>query len=350
MKSNPANANMDVIDLRSDTVTRPSPAMRKAMAEAPVGDDVWGDDPTVSALEEITADLLGTEAALYVPSGTQSNLIALMSHCQRGDEYLVGQDAHTYKYEGGGGAVLGSIQPQPLAMAADGTIPLDLILGAIKPDDFHFARTQLLCLENTSAGRVLPMDYLRAASTLALEHKLGRHLDGARIFNAAVKLGIQVKDIAQHFDSVSVCLSKGLGAPVGSVLCGPRDFIREARRWRKMLGGGMRQAGIIAAAGIYALEHNIARLQQDHDNAALLAQALAGIDAITVDSERVQTNMVFMKPANGSGPALAAHLRECGILVDTGHKFRMVTHMDVSRADVLATAAAIGDFYAASSE
>ncbi len=334
-----------MIDLRSDTVTRPSVAMRKAMAEAPVGDDVWGDDPTVTGLEELAAHMLGTESSLYVPSGTQSNLIALMSHCQRGDEYLVGQDAHTYKYEGGGGAVLGSIQPQPLAMESDGSIPLATILGAIKPNDFHFARTQLLCLENTSAGRVLPMEYIRDASALAIKYKLGRHLDGARVFNAAVKLGIDVKEIAKHFDSISVCLSKGLGAPVGSVLCGSRDFIREARRWRKMLGGGMRQAGIIAAAGIYALEHNVARLREDHANAWLLAQELAAIAAIKLDMGRVQTNMVFLTPREGTAPALAEHLRGQGILVDTGHSFRLVTHLDVSRADMLATAAAIRDFY-----
>ncbi len=334
-----------MIDLRSDTVTRPTEAMRAAMARAPVGDDVWGDDPTVNRLQEMAADLLGKEAALFVPSGTQSNLIALISHCQRGDEYLVGQDAHTYKYEGGGGAVLGSIQPQPLAMAADGTIALELIRAAIKPDDFHYARTQLLCLENTSAGRVLPMDYLRAASALAIEHKLGRHLDGARIFNAAVTLGIEAKEIGQYFDTVSVCLSKGLGAPVGSVLCGSRDFIKEARRWRKMLGGGMRQAGIIAAAGIYALEHNIARLQEDHDNAALLARELATVAAVTLDMQRVQTNMVFMTPKRGTSQALADFLLGRGILVDTGHTFRMVTHLDVNRADMQATAAAIRDFY-----
>jgi threonine aldolase len=336
-----------MIDLRSDTVTRPSPAMRKAMAEAPVGDDVWGDDPTVTQLEELAAGMLGMEAALYVPSGTQSNLVALMSHCQRGDEYLVGQDAHTYKYEGGGGAVLGSIQPQPLAMADDGTIPLELILAAIKPHDFHFARTQLLCLENTTAGRVLPMDYIEAASQLALENNLRRHLDGARVFNAAVKLGIDVRDIAGHFDSVSICLSKGLGAPVGSVLCGSRDFIREGRRWRKMLGGGMRQAGIIAAAGIYALQHNVARLQDDHDNAALLARELSGISGLALDMKRVQTNMVFITPQAGSAPALVAYLREKSILVDPGTTIRMVTHLDVTRADMLETAAAIRAFYAA---
>ena len=334
-----------MIDLRSDTVTRPTPAMRKAMAEAPVGDDVWGDDPTVSRLEEMAAGMLGTEAALFVPSGTQSNLIALMSHCQRGDEYLVGQDAHTYKYEGGGGAVLGSIQPQPLTMAADGSIPLDTILAAIKPDDFHFARTKLLCLENTSAGRVLPMNYIRAASALAVNHKLGRHLDGARIFNAAVKLGIDVREIGQYFDSVSVCLSKGLGAPVGSVLCGNRAFIKEGRRWRKMLGGGMRQAGIIAAAGIYALEFNITRLQEDHDNAVLLARELAAIEGLTLDMKRVQTNMVFVTPQEGTAQALAEYLQGRGILVDPGHTFRLVTHLDVSPENVMEVVAAIKEYY-----
>lgn len=334
-----------MIDLRSDTVTRPTDAMRQAMAQAPVGDDVWGDDPTVNRLQELAAALLGKDAALFVPSGTQSNLIALMTHCQRGDEFLVGQDAHTYKYEGGGGAVLGSIQPQPLAMAADGTIPLDTIRGAIKPDDFHFARTRLLCLENTTGGQVLPMDYIRAASALADAHGLRKHLDGARIFNAVVKLGIDVKEIAQHFDTVSVCLSKGLGAPVGSLLCGSAFQINAARRWRKMLGGGMRQAGILAAAGIYALENNIERLRHDHEHAALLAQALASDGGIGIDMKRVQTNMVFITPKEGTSQPLADHLRGRGILVDTGHTLRMVTHLDISRADVLATAAAIKEFY-----
>lgn len=334
-----------MIDLRSDTVTRPSAGMRQAMVSAPVGDDVWGDDPTVNRLQELTADLLGKEAALYVASGVQSNLVALMSHCQRGDEYLVGQDAHTYKYEGGGGAVLGSIQPQPLAMAPDGTIPVEVIRNAIKPDDIHFAVTRLLCLENTMMGRVLPMDYIRSASALADEHDLRKHLDGARIFNAAVKLGIDVREIAGHFDSVSVCLSKGLGAPVGSVLCGSRELIREARRWRKMLGGGMRQAGIIAAAGIYALEHNIARLQEDHEHAALLARELGGLAELQLDMTMVQTNMVFIKPAQGTARALAAFLEQRSILVDPGTTIRMVTHLDVGRADVLTTADAIKAFY-----
>jgi threonine aldolase len=334
-----------MIDLRSDTVTRPTAAMRQAMANAPVGDDVWGDDPTVRQLEELAADMLGKEAALYVASGTQSNLVALMSHCQRGDEYLVGQEAHTYKYEGGGGAVLGSIQPQPLALAADGTIPLDSIRAAIKPDDIHFAITQLLCLENTISGRVLPLAYIRAASALADEYGLKKHLDGARLFNAVVKLGIDVKEIARHFDTISICLSKGLGAPVGSVLCGSREQINTARRWRKMLGGGMRQAGIIAAAGIYALEHNIARLPEDHDNAALLGSELASVPEVMVDQARLQTNMVFMTPKQGTAQALAEYLQARGILVDPGNTIRMVTHLDVSRTDMLTTASAIEAYY-----
>lgn len=334
-----------MIDLRSDTVTRPTSAMRTAMAEAEVGDDVWGDDPTVNRLEVLAAQMLGKEAALYLASGTQSNLVALLSHCQRGDEYLVGQDAHTYKYEGGGGAVLGSIQPQPLVMAPDGSIPLDSIRAAIKPDDFHFARTRLLCLENTTAGKVLSLEYMQAACALADQHHLKKHLDGARVFNAAVKLGVAVQDIAAPFDSVSVCLSKGLGAPVGSVLCGSRAFIKESRRWRKMLGGGMRQAGIIAAAGIHALENNIARLAEDHANAALLAQGLSQLPAISIDMASVQTNMVFITPKAGTAAALAAHLKARNILVDPGHVIRMVTHLQVSREDVLATVQAISDFY-----
>jgi len=334
-----------MIDLRSDTVTRPCDAMRKAMAAAPVGDDVWGDDPTVSRLEAVTAQRLGKEAGLFVPSGTQSNLIALMTHCQRGDEYLVGQEAHTYRYEGGGAAVLGSLQPQPLPVSADGTIALDLIRAAIKPDDFHFARTRLLSLENTIYGRVLPRSYLVDACELADQAGLAKHLDGARIFNAAVKCSAGVDQLVTGFDSVSVCLSKGLGAPVGSVLCAGADFIKEARRWRKMLGGGMRQAGIVAAGGLYALEHNVERLAEDHANAALLADELYKIEAVSVDPAWVQTNMVFMVPPPGTSAALAAFLRERGILVDPGATIRMVTHLDVTTDDILRTAAAIRDFF-----
>lgn len=334
-----------MIDLRSDTVTRPTPAMREAMARAEVGDDVWGDDPTVARLEAQAAELLGKEAALFLPSGTQSNLVALMTHCQRGDEYLVGQDAHTYKYEGGGAAVLGSIQPQPLSLARDGSIPLDSLRAAIKPDDFHFARTRLLCLENTIGGRVLPHDYTLAACNLAASHGLARHLDGARLFNAAVRSGMPVAELAAPFDSVSICLSKGLGAPVGSVLCASRDFIREAKRWRKMLGGGMRQSGILAAAGIYALEHNVGRLAEDHDNAALLAEGLADLPGVVLDRAEVQTNMVFFDVPAALREAFIAELHAQDILVDAGARIRAVTHMQVSADDIRRTLACIHAFF-----
>ena len=261
-----------MIDFRSDTVTQPTEGMRQAMAVAAVGDDVFGDDPTVNALEAKTAALLGKESAVFVPSGTQSNLIALMAHCQRGDEYIVGQLAHTYKYEAGGAAVLGSIQPQPIDMEPDGSLSLDRVASVIKPDDSHFARTRLLCLENTHTGKVVPLEYLRSARTCVDDRGLALHLDGARIWNAAVAMGVPPATVAEPFDSVSVCLSKGLGAPVGSVLVGTARLIAEARRWRKMLGGGMRQAGIIAAAGIYALDHHIDRLADDHANAQLLRE------------------------------------------------------------------------------
>ena len=334
-----------MIDFRSDTVTRPNTAMREVMAVAPVGDDVWGDDPTVNQLEAMAAEMLGTESAIYASSGTQTNLIALMAHCQRGDEYIVGQNAHTYKYEGGGAAVLGSIQPQPINNEIDGSLLLENILAAIKPDDIHFAKSRLLCLENTTGGKVLPLDYLEAATKLAREHGLSNHLDGARIFNASVKQGIDVKEIAKHFDSISICLSKGLGAPVGSVLCGSKELITEAHRWRKMLGGGMRQAGIIAAAGIYVLENNIQRLQEDHDHAALLGQELSKIPQLEVDLEYLHTNMVFLKSSEGDFMALSKFLEQRDILIDARYTARLVCHLDVNRADVLATIAAIKEFY-----
>ena len=321
---------MSIIDLRSDTVTVPTPAMRQAMVTAEVGDDVYGEDPTVNRLEAMTADLLGFEAALFVPSGTQSNLLALMSHCERGDEYIVGQQAHTYKYEGGGAAILGSIQPQPLEFEPDGTLDLQRVANAIKPDDFHFARSRLLCLENTVGGKVLPLAYLAEARRFTTEHGLQLHLDGARLFNAAVKLGVNAREISQYFDSVSVCLSKGLGAPVGSVLCGSQSLIKKARRWRKVVGGGMRQAGILAAAGIYALEHNIERLAVDHANAQRLAQGLAQIPALEFDPAAVQTNMVFVPLEKSRAQALAEFLRPRGVLISANNPIRLVTHLDVS--------------------
>ena len=253
-----------MIDLRSDTVTRPTAGMRAAMAAAELGDDVYGDDPTVNRLQTLIASRFGYEAALFFPTGTQSNLAALMSHCGRGDEYLVGQEAHTYKYEQGGAAVLGSIQPQPLENEPDGTIALERIARAIKPQDVHFPTTRLLALENTMGGRVLPPGYLAEATALAHRHGLHTHLDGARLYNAIVAQGGDERDAVRGFDSVSVCLSKGLGAPAGSVLLGSATLIGAARRWRKALGGGMRQSGVLAAAGLYALEHHVARLADDH--------------------------------------------------------------------------------------
>lgn len=336
---------MKLIDLRSDTVTRPTPAMRAEMVEAEVGDDVYGEDPTVNRLEELAAEMLGTEAAIYASSGTQSNLLALLTHCGRGDEYIVGQKAHTYIHEGGGAAVFGSIQPQPLDLEPDGTLNLDKVAEAIKPDDFHYARTRLLCLENTQDGRALPMDYLKRAHEFARDHKLKLHLDGARIFNAAVRLQVPVIDISRYFDSVSICLSKGLGAPVGSLLCSTREFIKEARRWRKVLGGGMRQAGIIAAAGIYALENHIDRLQEDHEKAALLDEGLREINGLKIESSAMQTNMVFVKPAKAHSSRLQEYLKEKGVWVNRDVRVRLVTHLDIDKDDIPTVIQAFKDYF-----
>ncbi len=320
---------MDWVDLRSDTVTRPTPAMRAAMLAADVGDDVYGEDPTVNTLQERIAGDLGFQAALFVPSGTQSNLLALMSHCARGDEYLVGADAHTYKFEGGGAAVLGSIQPQPIAHAADGSLSLHDLAAAIKPVDPHFAHTRLVALENTWHGRVLPMDYLRAAQEFARERELVLHLDGARLYNAAVASGVEAGEIARHFDSVSVCLSKGLGAPVGSLLVGTSELVESARRWRKVAGGGWRQAGMLAAAGIHALDHHVARLADDHARAQRLADGLRDIAGIRVLGQH--TNMVFVDVAPEHQRELDLHLREARIRISIGYlpTLRLVTHLDI---------------------
>lgn len=321
------------IDLRSDTVTQPTPAMRDAMARAPVGDDVYGEDPTVHALETRLATDLGFEAGLFVPSGTQSNLIALLCHCQRGDEYLVGMDAHTYKFEGGGAAVLGSIQPQPIPHAPDGTLPLDALKRARKADDPHFARTRLLALENTWFGRVLPQDYVIEATAWARDAGLATHLDGARLFNAAIESKVPAKILAAPFDSVSVCLSKGLGAPVGSVLVGSAALIREGKRWRKMLGGGMRQSGLLAAAGIHALDHHVARLADDHARAARLADRLNGIAGLQAQRH---TNMVFLDVPVERQRALHDHLLADGVRIGIGHlpTLRLVIHLDIDDAAI----------------
>lgn len=334
-------------DFRSDTVTRPTPTMRAAIAEAVVGDDVFGDDPTVTRLEARAAEMLGKAAALFVPTGTQSNLVALMAHCGRGDEYIVGQMAHCYRWEAGGAAVLGSIQPQPIANQPDGTLALDDIAAAIKPDDPHFARTRLLALENTIGGRILPQTYVVEATTLARERGLACHLDGARLFNAAVASGVSADVLARPFDSVSVCLSKGLGAPVGSVLVGSAELIGKGRRLRKMLGGGMRQAGILAAAGLHALEHHVARLADDHENARRLAEGFAKVPALKVVMP--DTNIVFVTVPAEHAAALAAHVAELGLGVTSAYgatQQRWVTHLDVGRAAVEAAVEAVQGFFA----
>ena len=337
---------MQTVDLRSDTVTRPTPAMRAAMLAAEVGDDVYGEDPTVNALQQRLAGDLGFDAGLFVPSGTQSNLLALFAHCERGDEYLVGMDAHTYHHEGGGAAVLGSIQPQPIVQADDGTLPLRSIEAAIKPMDPHFARTRVLALENTWNGRALPLDYLAQASALARRHGLGVHLDGARLFNAALVCKVPARDIAKHFDTVSVCLSKGLGAPVGSVLVGSHALIDKARRWRKVVGGGWRQAGILAAAGLYALDHHVARLADDHRRAATLAGLLREIAGIHLLGQ--YTNMVFIDVPVERMHDLDVHLQAAGIRIGAGHTstLRLVTHLDVDDEAISRTAAAFAQFFA----
>jgi threonine aldolase len=320
----------DMVDLRSDTVTRPSPGMRKAMNEAELGDDVFGDDPTVNRLQARAAELFGFEAALLFPTGTQSNLAALMSHCGRGEEVILGMEAHSYRYEAGGVSVLASIQPQAVPNRADGSLDLAEVEAAIKPDDPHFARTRLLALENTITGRVLPRKYLEDAITLARRKNLSIHLDGARVFNAATQLRMKVKDLCAGFDSVSSCLSKGLGAPAGTVLLGNAEFIQKAKRARKILGGGMRQAGVIAAGGLYALENNLERLQEDHANAETLAR---GLRELKLDVQ-VNTNMALAKVPPEKVAALAEHLKSQNILVLPRAPMRLVTHLDVDAAGI----------------
>lgn len=330
------------VDLRSDTVTRPTGAMRRAMAEAEVGDDVYGDDPTVNRLQSLAAERFHVERALWFPTGTQSNLAALMAHCDRGDEYLVGEQAHTYKYEQGGAAVLGSIQPHPLQNEPDGSIQLERIAAAIRPVDIHFARTRLLALENTIGGRVLSGGYLRESTALAHARGLATHLDGARLYNAIVEQGGDEQSAVAGFDSVSLCLSKGLGAPAGTLLLGAAAFIDSARRWRKALGGGMRQAGVLAAAGIHALEHHVHRLAEDHADAARLAE---GLRALGLDAPAPQTNIVFVAiPAADVAP-LRAHLAAARIVATIGEQTRLVTHLDVGRPGVEAALAAFGGYF-----
>jgi len=343
-----------LVDLRSDTVTQPTAGMREAMLSAPLGDDVLGDDPSVIHLQEKIADMLGFEAALFMPTGTQSNLCGILAHCQRGDEYIVGQKAHTYLWEGGGAAVFGSVQPQPLNHLTDGSLALDDIEAAIKPDDAHFARTRLLALENTIGGKLIPMTYIEQATQFAQSKGLATHLDGARLFNAAVAQAVQrgtnarkeAKAIASCFDSVSVCFSKGLGTPVGSALCGSKDFIYRAHRIRKMAGGGMRQAGLLAAAATYALDHHIDRLADDH---ALMRELASGLDGIPgVHMESPHTNILFIElsgPARDRAAGLLDHLRSRGILATGLYRLRFVTHLDVDSQGIHQAVQAIREYF-----
>ena len=342
-------------DFRSDTVTQPTAAMRAAMAAAPLGDDVFADDPSVNALQDKIAAMLGFEAALFMPTGTQSNLCGILAHCQRGDEYIVGQLAHTYRWEGGGAAVLGSVQPQPLNHQPDGTLLLSDIEAAIKPDDAHFAKTRLLTLENTWGGKLLPFAYVQAATQLARDKGLSRHLDGARLFNAATAQAaqngtdpyVEARAIASCFDSVSVCFSKGLGAPIGSALCGGKEFIARAHRIRKMAGGGMRQAGMLAAAASHALENHVVRLSQDQALAVRLAESLQGIAGLEVEAP--QTNIVFVDlvgDAREKSAALQEHLKAQGVLITGLYRLRFVTHLDVDAAGVDYAVAAVRSFFA----
>jgi threonine aldolase len=348
------------IDLRSDTVTRPTPAMREAMMAAPLGDDVYGDDPSVNELQDKIAAMLGYEASLFMPTGTQSNLCAILAHCQRGDEYIVGQGAHTYRWEGGGAAVLGSVQPQPLENASDGSIPLDLIEAAIKPDDAHYAISRLLCLENTIGGKLLPMTYVEQATALAKNRGLNTHLDGARIFNAAVAQAAlcnesgsaaaiirEARRIAECFDSTSVCFSKGLGAPIGSALCGSKELIAKAVRLRKMTGGGMRQAGLLAAAATYALDNHVARLSDDHALAQRLGAALGQVDGAVIDP--IHSNIVFVSlegKAKSKAAGLEQHLSEHSILATGLYRLRFVTHLDVTQSQVDRAAEVFVNYFA----
>jgi threonine aldolase len=330
-----------MIDFRSDTVTQPCEGMRQAMYVAEVGDDTYDGDPTVGRLEALAAEMFGKEAAMYSPSGTQSNLVGLLTHCQRGEEYITGHVAHTYKYEAGGAAVLGGIQPQTVEFEADGSLDLDKVKAVIKPYDIHFAKTKLFCLENTLAGKVLPLDYIQRAGVFCQEHKLSMHLDGARVFNAAVASGDDVADIAAPFDSVSLCLSKGLGAPVGALLLGSRDFVARAKHWRKMVGGGLRQSGIMAASGIYALDHNIERLAEDHEKAQRFVDGLKNVEVLAAEA---QTSMAFVSAPNGDVDRMIAFMRERGVNISGGTRMRLVMHKDVSFDDVDTLIAAFREY------
>jgi threonine aldolase len=332
-----------MIDYRSDTVTKPTAAMKQAMVDAPLGDDVYGEDPTVIALEQQVAAQFGKAAGLFLPSGTQSNFVAMLSHCQRGEEVITAEQYHVFSYEARGASVLGGVSLHPLSSTLYGAVTPDQIKAAIKEDDSHFPISRLVSLENTVSGCVQDQQNLDAITTLAHQHGLKTHLDGARIYNAVVASGRSPAELTAQMDSVSVCLSKGLGTPAGSVLVGDEDFIRYARRQRKMLGGGMRQSGMLAAAGLYALEHNVARLADDHANAKQLATALAEIPALNVDLDRVQTNMVFIAPKEDELTELASFMQQHDIILS---RQRLVLHLDITAEMVERTIAAFQNFYA----
>jgi len=338
-----------IIDLRSDTVTKPTQEMREAMARAEVGDDVYGEDPTVNKLEALGAQMVGKEAALFVPSGTMGNQLAIMSWTQRGDEIIIEAQSHIYMYEVGAPAVLSQAQTRPVE-GTYGVMDPEEVRLAIRKPNIHFPRTSLICLENThnrSGGCVIPIDNMKAIYEIAKESKVNVHLDGARVFNAAVALGVDARELTRWTDSVQFCLSKGLCAPVGSLLAGPREFIDRARKYRKMLGGGMRQAGIIAAAGIVALEKMVSRLAEDHANARLLAEGLRQIPGLFIDMKTVQTNMVVVgtKGLGMDGPGFVSLMKPYGVLfnADLPYRVRMVTHHDVSRGDVEEAVRLIGE-------
>lgn len=339
---------MHIIDLRSDTITKPTPAMRAAMAEAEVGDDVLGDDPTVVRLEEMAAQRLGKEAGLFVASGTMGNLVCLLAQCGRGAEIIVGDQAHTYIYEQGGMAALGGIHPRVARTLPDGTLDLDEVRALIRGVDVHFPRTRLITVENTHnrcGGTPLSVAYMQALGVLAREHGLLVHVDGARLFNAAAALGVDVKALVSDADSVTFCLSKGLAAPIGSVVVGSRAFIAEARRARKIVGGGMRQVGVIAAAGIVALEQMVDRLVEDHANARTLAEGLAEMPGIMVEPVPVRTNIVFFRvtPPDLDAPTLAGRLNAAGVrMLDLDpRRVRAVTNYHVTAEDIQAALAAV---------
>ena len=320
--------------------------MLQAMHDTEVGDDVYGEDPTVNALQSKVAKITGQESALFFPSGTQSNLVALLTHCNRADEYIVAQTAHTYKYEGGGAAALGGIQPQPMERNPDGTLDLERIQSLIKSDDFHFAKTRLVALENTTTdGMAIPKSYCEEVRRICDQNGLALHLDGARVFNAATAQQVEVMDLTEQFDSVSICLSKGLGAPVGSVLAGSHDFIQQARRWRKVVGGGMRQAGIIAAAGIYALECNVSRLSEDHANAEYLARKLSDFDDIAIEFGGACTNMVFIRLKSARHDEFIDFAQRMGVLFTGRKSIRLVTHKDLAKSDIDLAIDRLGNFF-----